>query len=342
MRPTWRRRSRGRWRGSTGRCRGSKISRSRASGASNQAPARSLLFHALASPNVFDDGSGSTLGAFPTRPSWRRSRTTSSASRPDARRGTWLGQWAPAGSGRLRARVSPGAGNRPRQACRFLLRAHRPRPHGHHGGVLRPAKRDFLPGKADDPFAFPVQPVATRRSWRSSARAIRTPSVPCAPRTTIARGASGCRCTSSSAVRVSARARPRRLAFREPHQREVAALSPSAQHRGLQHGMGRAGDRPVSVRDSRRGAGVTLARSRSRIRLGDAAASSARRAGRTRRWAADVLLLAGARGHQGHPLLLVAAIARAPTVRAARSRPDAGPAGEHPPPTPTSSAISPR
>jgi hypothetical protein len=123
-------------------------------------PARSLLFHALASPNVFADGSGNALGAFPTPAELETVENYVFGVAPPS-----LDE------------VHGWANGHPLGVVVFALeyRPARETVHGKHAdfcfartgharmgtaeAIYDPRKRDFLPGKEDDPFAFPVQPV---------------------------------------------------------------------------------------------------------------------------------------------------------------------------------------
>jgi len=124
------------------------------------APAHSLLFHALASPNVFEDGSGNTLGAYPTPAELETVEN-------------YVFGVAPPSLDEVRGWAS----GHPLGVVVFALeyRPARETVHGKHAdfcfartgharmgtteAIYDPRKRDFLPGKEDDPFAFPVQPV---------------------------------------------------------------------------------------------------------------------------------------------------------------------------------------
>ena len=123
-------------------------------------PARSLLFHALASPNVFQNGAGQTLAAFPTPAEIEAVENYVYGARPPS-------------LDELRAR----AGDHPLAVVVFALE-YRPGPEtvaGKHADVCfartgmarigtAPAiydaqRRTFLPAVESDPFAFPVQPA---------------------------------------------------------------------------------------------------------------------------------------------------------------------------------------
>jgi hypothetical protein len=123
-------------------------------------PARSLLFHALASPNVFGDAAGNDLSAFPTPAEIEAVEN-------------YVYGVTPPSLDDLQAQ----ADDHPLAVVVFALeyRTARETVHGKHAdfcfartGLARMGtteaiydarRRDFLPGKADDPFAFPVQPV---------------------------------------------------------------------------------------------------------------------------------------------------------------------------------------
>src|SRR5829696_6030676 len=123
-------------------------------------PARSLLFHALASPNVFGDAADNDLSAFPTPAEIEAVEN-------------YVYGVTPPSLDDLQAQ----ADDDPLAVVVFALeyRTARETVHGQHAdfcfartGLARmgtaeaiydPRKRDFLPGKEDDPFAFPVQPV---------------------------------------------------------------------------------------------------------------------------------------------------------------------------------------
>jgi hypothetical protein len=123
-------------------------------------PARSLLFHALASPNVFGDAAGNDLSAFPT------------PAEIEAVENYVYGVQPPSLDD-LRAQ----ADDHPLAVVVFALeyRTARETVHGKHAdfcfsrtGLARigtteaiydARRREFLPVKADDPFAFPVQPA---------------------------------------------------------------------------------------------------------------------------------------------------------------------------------------
>ena len=124
------------------------------------APAHSLLYHALASPNVFQDGVGNDLTAFPT------------PAELEAIENYVYGAQAPS-LDEIRAR----AGSNPLAIVVFALE-YRSAPetaHGKHAdccfsrtgharlgtvaAIYDARRREFLPFLADDPFAFPVQPV---------------------------------------------------------------------------------------------------------------------------------------------------------------------------------------
>src|ERR687898_613411 len=123
-------------------------------------PARSLLFHALASPNVFGDAAGNDLAAFPT------------PAEIEAVENYVYGVNPPALDD-LQAQ----ADDDPLAVVVFALeyRTARETVHGKHAdfcfsrtGLARigtteaiydARRREFLPVKADDPFAFPAQPA---------------------------------------------------------------------------------------------------------------------------------------------------------------------------------------
>ena len=123
-------------------------------------PARSLLFHALASPNVFQDGAGNDLSAFPTPAEIEAVENYVYGVKPPS-------------LDDLQAQ----ADDHPLAIVVFALeyRTARETVHGKHAdfcfsrtGVARlgtteavydARRREFLPVKADDPFAFPVQPA---------------------------------------------------------------------------------------------------------------------------------------------------------------------------------------
>src|SRR5215216_5360511 len=123
-------------------------------------PARSLLFHALASPNVFGDAAGNDLSAFPT------------PAEIEAVENYVYGVQPPS-LDELQAQ----ADDHPLAIVVFALE-YRTAPetvHGKHAdfcfsrtGLARMGtteaiydarRREFLPGQPDDPFAFPVQPA---------------------------------------------------------------------------------------------------------------------------------------------------------------------------------------
>src|SRR5215207_3274898 len=123
-------------------------------------PARSLLFHALASPNVFGDAAGNDLSAFPTPAEIEAVEN-------------YVYGVNPPSLDDLQARADDDS----LAVVVFALeyRAARETVHGKHAdfcfsrtGVARlgtteagydARRREFLPLKADDPFAFPVQPA---------------------------------------------------------------------------------------------------------------------------------------------------------------------------------------
>src|SRR5215208_4672699 len=123
-------------------------------------PARSLLFHALASPNVFRDPAGSDLSAFPT------------PAEIEAVENYVYGVQPPSLDD-LQAQ----ADDHPLAVVVFALeyRTARETVHGKHAdfcfartGLARMGtteafydarRREFLPVQADDPFAFPAQPA---------------------------------------------------------------------------------------------------------------------------------------------------------------------------------------
>jgi hypothetical protein len=123
-------------------------------------PARSLLFHALASPNVFQDGAGNLLSAFPTPAEIEAVEN-------------YVYGVNPPSLDDLRAR----ADGDPLAVAVFALeyRAGRETVHGKHAdfcfsrtgharlgtteAIYDARRREFLPSKADDAFAFPVQPA---------------------------------------------------------------------------------------------------------------------------------------------------------------------------------------
>lgn len=123
-------------------------------------PGRSLLFHALASPNVFEDGAGNELAAFPT------------PAEIEAVENHIYGA-APPSLDDLRRQ----AGGAPLAVAVFALeyRPGRDTVHGKHAdscfsrtgharlgtveAIYDERRREFLPFQADDPFAFPVQPA---------------------------------------------------------------------------------------------------------------------------------------------------------------------------------------
>src|SRR5918994_1769139 len=123
-------------------------------------PARSLLFHALASPNVFRDAAGNDLAVFPTPVEIEAVENYVYGVKPPSLND-------------LHAQ----ADDHPLAVVVFALeyRTARETVHGKHAdfcfsrtGLARMGtteavydgrRREFLPGKADDPFVFPVQPV---------------------------------------------------------------------------------------------------------------------------------------------------------------------------------------
>ncbi len=123
-------------------------------------PAHSLLYHALASPNVFLAADGAVLGDFPT------------PAELEAVENYVYGVAAPSLAD-IRARF-PGA---PLAVVVFALeyRPGRESVHGQHAdfcfsrtgharlgttdAIYDAQRREFLPGDAENPFAFPVQPV---------------------------------------------------------------------------------------------------------------------------------------------------------------------------------------
>jgi hypothetical protein len=123
-------------------------------------PARSLLFHALASPNVFRDEAGDELSAFPT------------PAEIEAVENYVYGVKPPSLDD-----VQAQAGDHPLAVVVFALeyRTGRETVHGKHadfcfsrtglarmgttGRIYDARRREFLPLQADDPFAFPVQPA---------------------------------------------------------------------------------------------------------------------------------------------------------------------------------------
>src|SRR5688572_5901477 len=123
-------------------------------------PARSLLFHALASPNVFGDAAGNDLSAFPTPAEIEAVENYVYGVKPPS-------------LDDLQAQ----ADDHPLAVVVFALeyRTARETVHGKHAdfcfsrtGLARMGtteaiydarRREFLPVKADDPFAFPAQPA---------------------------------------------------------------------------------------------------------------------------------------------------------------------------------------
>lgn len=123
-------------------------------------PARSLLYHALASPNIFLAADGAVLGDFPT------------PAELEAVENYVYGVEAPSLAD-IRARF-PGA---PLAVVVFALeyRPGRESVHGQHAdfcfartgharlgnaeAIYDARRREFLPGDAEHPFAFPVQPA---------------------------------------------------------------------------------------------------------------------------------------------------------------------------------------
>src|SRR5215203_3532439 len=123
-------------------------------------PARSLLFHALASPNVFGDAAGKDLSAFPTPAEIEAVENYVYGVKPPS-------------LDDLQAQ----ADDDPLAVVVFALeyRTARETVHGKHAdfcfsrtGVARlgtteavydARRREFLPLKTDDPFAFPAQPA---------------------------------------------------------------------------------------------------------------------------------------------------------------------------------------
>ena len=123
-------------------------------------PARSLLYHALASPNVREDGAGADLTIFPT------------PAELEAVENAVYGA-APPSLDEIRER----AGGDPLAVVVFALE-YRPSPetvHRKHADLCfsrtgharlgttdaryDDKRREFLPVVPDDPFAFPVQPA---------------------------------------------------------------------------------------------------------------------------------------------------------------------------------------
>src|SRR5215203_1024375 len=123
-------------------------------------PARSLLFHALASPNVFRDEAGNELSAFPTPAEIEAVEN-------------YVYGVTPPSLDDLQAQ----ADDHPLAVVVFALeyRTARETVHGKHAdfcfartgharmgtaeAIYDARRREFLPVKADDPFAFPIQPA---------------------------------------------------------------------------------------------------------------------------------------------------------------------------------------
>jgi hypothetical protein len=123
-------------------------------------PARSLLFHALASPNVFRDGTGNDLSAFPT------------PAEIEAVENYVYGVKPPSLDD-----LQTKADDHPLAIVVFALeyRTGRETVHGRHAdfcfsrtglarmgtteAIYNARRREFLPVKDDDPFAFPAQPA---------------------------------------------------------------------------------------------------------------------------------------------------------------------------------------
>ena len=122
-------------------------------------PGRSLLYHALASPNVFEDGNGTVLAAFPTPAEIEIVEN-------------YVYGAVPPTLDAIRDR----AGSDPLAVVVFALeyRSGRETVHRKHADLCfsrtgharlgntaseyDAQRREFLPTSADDPFAFPVQP----------------------------------------------------------------------------------------------------------------------------------------------------------------------------------------
>jgi hypothetical protein len=122
-------------------------------------PARSLFYHALASPNVFEDGQGNPLSLFPTPAEIETVEN-------------YVYGISPPTLDKIREQ----AGGAPLAVVVFALeyRSARETVHGKHADLCfsrtghsrlgnaeahyDAQRREFLPISADDPFAFPVQP----------------------------------------------------------------------------------------------------------------------------------------------------------------------------------------
>lgn len=123
-------------------------------------PARSLLFHALASPNVFQDGAGHDLSAFPTPAEIEAVENYVYGVKPpsldDLQAHTDDGSLAVVVFA-LEYRTGPETVHRLHADFCFsrtgLARM------GTTAAIYDARRREFLPVKADDPFAFPAQPA---------------------------------------------------------------------------------------------------------------------------------------------------------------------------------------
>lgn len=123
-------------------------------------PGRSLLFHALASPNVFRDGAGNDLTAFPTPADIEAVENYVYGANPPSLDDLRLrAGGAPLGIVTFALEYRPGRDtvHGKHADCCFARTGHARL--GTSEAIYDARRREFLPAKADDPFAFPVQPA---------------------------------------------------------------------------------------------------------------------------------------------------------------------------------------
>ena len=246
-----------------GRCPGSRTSRRRAiRGIEPGSPARSLLFHALASPNVTAARAGSELGGVPDAGGAGRGRELR-VRRPAAvpGRSPRPGRRGAAGRRRLRRRV-PARPSRPRTSGTPTCASPAPA----SPGSAPPSRATTAGGGASSRSSTAIRtasgccPRGTRPTSPCAVPATRPPSCRCASggrarRSRATRAArSGCRCTSCSPGRSASAGLDLTVALQTTHVNEKLrrihlALGPDASLEPARH-------RPAAVPLHRRHRGA--------------------------------------------------------------------------------------
>lgn len=123
-------------------------------------PARSLLFHALASPNVFRDRAGNDFTAYPSPTEIEAVENyVYGATPPSLDELRRRAGGAPLGIVVFSLEYRPGRDTVHRKHADFCFARTGHARLGTREAIYDERRREFLPFKADDPYAFPVQPA---------------------------------------------------------------------------------------------------------------------------------------------------------------------------------------